>query len=241
MTRFISHVHADLQRARYARRGATARPEDVPMGIHKVYERMEQVLLPAAVPLAYDLGTALAKRRSTFSCPNDVPLSLSDLGTLLGHALARRPGELRRNYPSGGGLYPIETYLIASELEGAQPGIFHYNPTLHALERLWDIPVGVEAAHLINGAPPRLVCSALLIFTSVWDRSSAKYGDFTYLPALLETGHMSENILLVATALGLETRPFIGFDDQKVTRLLDLDEEYEQAVHSITLARPGRA
>jgi len=65
----------------------------------------------------------------------------------------------------------------------------------------------------------------------VWKRSSPKYGDLAYQHALLEAGHMSENILLVGCALDLEVRPHAGFDDFTTCTTLDLDEEEEQAVH----------
>ena len=83
--------------------------------------------------------------------------------------------------------------------------------------------------------PEDLLFSSLLIFTAVWKRSSAKYGDFTYTLALLEAGHMSENVILTAGALDLRTRPMAGFDDDRILSLLDLDPEEEQPVHTITM------
>ena len=45
---------------------------------------------------------------------------------------------------------------------------------------------------------------------------------FSYTLSLLEAGHMSQNILLSATALGLHTRPMADFKDDLVVRLLYL-------------------
>lgn len=52
---------------------------------------------------------------------------------------------------------------------------------------------------------------------------------------MLEAGHMAENVLLVATALGMSTRPIAGYDDAALAKLLDLDERIEQSVYSIAL------
>lgn len=164
------------------------------------------------------------------------PLTTQELGTLFGSALARRKGDTSRNYPSGGALYPIETYLVAFSLSGLEPGVFHYHPTEHALERMWEIPPAIDMKTLVP-KPDFLSPTALVVFTSVWKRSSAKYGDFTYTLALLEAGHMSENLLLVSAALGLETRPMAGFNDNALIHLLDLNDMNEQPVHSITIAR----
>ena len=63
-----------------------------------------------------------------------------------------------------------------------------------------------------------------------------KYGDFAYTHALLEAGHMSENILLVATALDLLCRPMAGFNDELIPKLLDLDPEEEQPILTIMIS-----
>lgn len=237
MTFFISDLHKDLRQARLMRRGATSKTgEEVPEGLHKTYPRMESTTLPAPRALEAQLDTVLAKRASSRRCISPEPFSLDDLGSLLGHALGRHSGQHKRNYPSGGALYPVETYLLLPQSDELTAGVYHYNPTDHALERLWDIPHDVEVMRLVNG-PEDFAMSGLLIFTSVWDRSSIKYGDFAYVLGLLEAGHMSENILLVGTALGFPMRPIEGYNDRALNELLDLDLEREQVVQTIMLGK----
>lgn len=240
MTNFLSHLHADLRSTRLTRRGATRRLEDVPRGLHKEYLRMPNIALPEPQQTATTLQNALDNRRSGLSGDPDMPISLSELGTLFGLALQKRKDGSRRNYPSGGGLYPVETYLISTALESQTPAVFHYNPTKHALERLWDLPHNFNMKDVAK-YPETLPLSSLVVFTSVWQRSSAKYGDLAYLHALIESGHMSENVLLVGCALGLSVRPYAGFNDTLVTQLLDLDGDEEQPVHSISICKesPG--
>ncbi|HEY1139366.1 MAG TPA: putative peptide maturation dehydrogenase [Lysobacter sp.] len=43
---------------------------------------------------------------------------------------------LKKNVPSGGGLHPIECYLIVQNVEGVAPGLYHYQAVEHALEPL---------------------------------------------------------------------------------------------------------
>jgi SagB-type dehydrogenase family enzyme len=169
---------------------------------------------------------------------NALALSLEDLGTILGYSLRKRSGVINRNYPSGGALYPVETYVISTSIKGYAAGAYHYNPSKHVLERLWDLPEDFDMQNLLpnpgDGTP-----TTLIIFTSVWKRSSAKYGDFAYVLSLLETGHMSENILLSAAALGLRALPMSGFTDSEVSSLLDLTPENEQPIHSIIISKPA--
>lgn len=236
MTPFIAHIHTDVRRARLTRRGATHTPSQVPTGTHKVYERMEQIPLPEPLSLSMTLGAALHARSSFFEVSNPYnTVTLQDVGTLLGTALRRRSKDApNRAYPSGGGLFPVETYLISQALEGHEPALFHYNPTEHVLEKLWAIPSGTTVKDFAK-QPHTHLFSTLIVFTGVWNRSSAKYGDLAYIHTLLEAGHMSENILLTATALGFHTRPMAGFDDDLLIDALDLNPEMEQPVHTITL------
>jgi SagB-type dehydrogenase family enzyme len=197
---------------------------------------MRQIQLPQPEKIDTKLMDVLRSRTSARGGNLHIPLTLQELGTLVGLALEKRPDSLHRNYPSGGALYPIETYVISTALESQEPGVFHYNPSAHVLERLWDLPKDFDMSDT-GKYPAFLVTSTLIVFTSVWKRSSAKYGNFTYGVALLEVGHMSENLLLVGTALGLNLRPFAGFNDDGIAKLLDLDETQEQPVHAITISK----
>lgn len=236
MSLFLSHIHAEIRRSRITRRGSTLAPKDVPQGQHKAYPRMPAIELPEPSPTGMSLDAALTARRSKRSASAGDQLTASDWGTLLGHTLRTQTQSMNRNYPSGGRLFPIETYLMSSGIEQFGPSVFHYNPTLHILERLWQLPHGFDIKQLAK-KPDDLQFSSLIVFTSVWDRSGAKYGDLSYSHAMLEAGHMSENVLLVATALGLHTCPMAGFNDGLLIELLDLNEELEQPVHTITVSK----
>lgn len=237
MSTFLSHLHEDLRRARLTRRGASGRfSSEDPVG--KTYPRMELVALPEPEALRMPLDAALKMRASAQTC-NTAPLSRGELGTLLGHAL-RTNGAAHRPYPSGGARFPIETYFAGSLAQEAETAAFHYRPDLHALERLWNLPRDIEFDSLVpHGKPDEFQCSGLLIFTSVWERSAAKYGDFAYPLSLLEAGHAAQNILLAAAALDLPARPMGGFDDERIARILDLNEEAEQPAHAIALGKPA--
>ncbi len=230
---FISRLHTDLRQTRITHRGVTARAEDVPAGTYKTYPRMEKVELPKPAEILVPLGKTLHDRRSFSSCA-DGALTIDEWSTLLGNALQKHEG-IRRHYPSGGGLYPIETYILANQISGSNlSGVFHYRPD-HALEHLWPLPDS-SALERCFPKPSSLSRASFVVFTSVWARSSSKYGDFTYLLAHQEAGHMSENILLCATAMKLGIRPLGGFDDARTKELLDLDDT-EQAVLAIAIGR----
>jgi SagB-type dehydrogenase family enzyme len=236
MDPFIPRTHSLIRRARVTRRGATLRPDEVPQGLHKEYERMPKIQLPNPQPLGVELGHVLGARRSLNECLGHKGLTLAEMGTLLGHSFGKRGKGPSRNYPSGGALFPNEIYLLGNVLEDRPSGVFHYHPSAHALEHLWDLPEGFSTSDIIR-SPSAPVSSTLFIFTSVWGRSTPKYGDFAYYLGMLEAGHMGQNLLLVSAAMDFSARPVGGFDDETAAQLLDLDPNREQPVYSIVFCR----
>src|SRR3989344_547855 len=132
---FISKLYADIRTARITRRGASAHPEHAPRGVSKEYRRFPSIPLPEPATLRMFLSDAMRKRRSFEVCTSDTPLTEEQWGTLLGNALREQPDSIFRNYPSGGGLFPIETYVLGRVLEKHEPVVFHYQPKRHALEK----------------------------------------------------------------------------------------------------------
>ncbi len=231
---FISHIHAAIRNARVTRHGATMSAHDVPLGMHKTYPRMPQIMLPVPIKIDMALDQAIVARRSFNTTHAFRSFTQQELGTLLGVALGSAVHPLR-HYPSGGALFPIETYLIGNVIEKYPPGVFHFNPTSHALEYLWNIKNNFSTHDITttSGVPTG---SALIVFTALWDRSAAKYGDLTYLHGAIEAGHMAQNILLSATALNIPARPIAGFQDDAIAEILDIDTDSEQVVYAVLVA-----
>jgi len=211
------------------------RPDDVPRGQHKEYPRMPRIALPKPPPPSTQLAETLEKRSSFDKSNSGRPFSTEELGTLFGLALRARTPRTSRNYPSGGALFPIETYIIGNVLEGYGPGVFHYHPTAHALEHLWPLPKNFSMEKVVRASGTPL-SNTLVVLTAMWDRSSKKYGELAYSHGLLEAGHMAQNLLLVATATEIQGRPVAGCDDLYIAELLDLDQGAEQSVYGIFIS-----
>lgn len=197
---------------------------------NKQYERMPSVALPRPL-LTNPLDEVLKKRTSSPLLAVNL-VDIEHIGALLG-TVSDRENEDGRSYPSGGAKYPIEVYLVGTVGEYAN-GVFHYNPMRHELDHLW--PLGrIFSLNEIFGRTVKEQTSFAIIFTAVWERTSEKYGEFGYQLALLEAGHMGQNILLAAAALGLGARPFCGYNEDVITEILDIDEGQEQSVYTIQI------
>jgi SagB-type dehydrogenase family enzyme len=59
-----------------------------------------------------------------------------------------------------------------------------------------------------------------------------------YRFALLEAGHVGQNILLVATALGLGAVPLGGYYDRLTDHFLGLDSVNESTLYTFAVGRP---
>jgi SagB-type dehydrogenase family enzyme len=200
--------------------------------------------LPAALIPDVALADALWARRSRRSFePGDV--TLQELATVLhaGYGVTQPaagpedPQPLRA-VPSGGALYPLEMYAVLARVEGAEPGLYHFDPLRHVLEVR---PSRVSAPEALTDASiyPEIVegCAATLLVTGVFWRSRFKYGLRGYRFALLEAGHLAQNVLLVCAALGLAAVPLGGFYDRPVDELLGVDGVNESVLYAVCLGR----
>ncbi|HSP73132.1 MAG TPA: SagB/ThcOx family dehydrogenase, partial [Gaiellaceae bacterium] len=127
------------------------------------------------------------------------------LSTLLDSAYGVRTtaAGARRTVPSGGALYPLELYAVCASVEGAPRGLLHYDPFAHRLEQLTTGDALADlAAALVDPAPLEQAALALVVTAVLW-RTRFKYGARGYRFALVEAGHVAQNVLLAAAALRL--------------------------------------
>lgn len=203
---------------------------------YKRYPGAERLPLPRPEPLALSLETAIRKRRSIRQF-SERAVTLAELSKLL--QLSSGVTEIdeipRRAAPSGGGLYPVETYALTLGVDGVPPALWHYAALEHELEHVRPL-AGIDDLRsffppgLLSGGP-RLV----LAFSVVFARTQLKYIERGYRFGLLEAGHIAQNAVLTATALGLGTLCVGGFWDDPFNRLLGLDSEREAVVYAVML------
>ncbi len=164
------------------------------------------------------------------------PLDLSDLATLLGTAygVRRRSGHPRRPVPSGGALYPLELYALPLAVSGLGRAVFHYHPFRHRLEPVKRFEESDLAAALVDPSLAEGAALALVVTTVVW-RTRFKYGVRGYRFALLEAGHLVQNVLLVAAALGIAAVPLGGWYDRRVDDLVAADGLDEMTIYLVSI------
>ena len=184
------------------------------------------------------LADAIAGRRSRRSFA-DAPLSLSVLGTVLHSAYGPtgrfgETGQTLRAVPSGGALYPLELYVASHDVESLEHALYHYDPLRHGLERLRPVARS-ETVPLTPYEELLAPSAAVLLLTGMFWRSRFKYGSRAYRFTLMEAGHVGQNILLAAEAVGLAAVPLGGFYDRRVDAFLGIDGLAEAALYLFPL------
>src|SRR4051812_35409661 len=152
-------------------------------------------------------AAAYAPRRVTFdqACHLEVltnPLSAAAVGDMLRHALGlsawKRLDSSRwalRVNPSSGNLHPTEAYVIAGAAPGLSdaPGVYHYAPDRHALERRCSF----DAA---GWPPPGAAADSWLIaLTSIHWREAWKYGERAFRYCQHDIGHAIAAVRIAAS------------------------------------------
>jgi len=122
---------------------------------------------------------AIFKRRSTRHY-KDESLTLQEVSQLLwaagGKTIDGVTGATRA-YPSAGGIYPLEIYLVAGDVEGLKAGVYRYLWREHALHMVkeGDLRRSLMEAALGQGAIGDAPIS--LVFTAIYERTTRRYGE----------------------------------------------------------------
>lgn len=142
-------------------------------------------------------------------------------------------GETRyfRAAPSGGALYPAEIYLGVRRVDGIDPGIYHYNVLNHELELMISGDPSEKLYEICCQQEYARQASVVIIISGVLQRTKRKYGERGYRYALLDVGHLGQNIYLACTALGLQVMTTCGFFDDEVNQVLGLDGVDESVLY----------
>jgi SagB-type dehydrogenase family enzyme len=205
----------------------------------KVYTDIAGLPLPREVDV---LATPTLAAVAGGGAPAPRALTLGALTSVLYYTAGvtkqkRYPGGgevLFRAAASTGALYQTEVYVVARDVEGLAPGVYHFCAGDFTLRRLRDEDAGGTLAEAAADESPGR-SAATLVFTGIIWRNSWKYRARTYRHLFWDAGTMLANALAVAAALGLAPRLFTGFVDAMIHRLVGVDATGEVALALLTL------
>lgn len=200
-----------------------------------------KVLLPkleTLTPPGMSLDDALKRRRSQRKFSEE-PLSLEALS----YALAMTQGVKKvvddratfRMVPSAGARHALDTYLLINRVTTLQPGLYAYDALEHALVLITQSDTTSQTI-MMACHQQRMVTDAAVCFfwVAAIERMSARYTERSARYLLLDAGHVSQNLYLVATAQGFGTCAVGAFEDEELNDALGLD----QSQYTVLYAAP---
>lgn len=158
---------------------------------------------------------AIALRRSVRAFTGEA-LTLEELSQLLWAAQGVTATWGGRTAPSAGALYPLEVYAATPD------GLLHYLPEGHRARTAATADLRAQLSEAAGGQAAVADAAVVLVITAVPARTEARYGERAERYVQLEAGHVAQNVLLEAVALGLGGVPIGAFSDEDVERVLAL-------------------
>ncbi|MBC8165174.1 MAG: SagB/ThcOx family dehydrogenase [Bryobacteraceae bacterium] len=217
---------------------ATKGSPSEPLGFHDY----PSVALPDNLsPLDLSVGHAIQLRFTPRELER-VAIPLQDLSTILycAYGVSRDPSETDwqrplHTVPSAGAAYPLELFFYSRSIEGLSPGLYYYNSVEHHVVRLREGDHTAKIASFLVNKAHSVGASIVLFVGAMLQKSISKYGDRGYRFALLEAGHLGQNVSLCCTALSLGCIHIGGYFDSKLDDWLGLDGMFQSAVYVIAI------
>ena len=130
-----------------------------------------------------------------------------------------------RTVPGGGARHEFETYLLVRNVTGLNPGAYHYLPMEHALEFLHAVDdLDNVVTETLSGQSWAAKANVVFYWAMVAYRCEWRYGIYAHRPALIDVGHVGQNLYLGCTGLGLGCCAIAAFEHEKCCDVFGLDQ-----------------
>lgn len=209
--------------------------------LYKTYELLPAHALSRKAPES-DPGLFLSiTERKSVEDFTSIPITKEELSTLLLYScgeILQNDSSTKRAQPSGGSRYPVEAYVLVFRTHGDLPtGLYHYNVQDHTLESMCAREFTKEDIRELFIQSWMQDVAAVIVLTGVFSRTKTKYGQRGYRYALLEAGHIGQNVYLVSQALDIKCCAVGGTHDVELEQLLDIDGEHESLLYTLAVGK----
>jgi SagB-type dehydrogenase family enzyme len=188
-----------------------------------------------------DLRLAIERRHSVRSYAKE-PLSSDELSFLLwctqGVKSVHGKEATFRTVPSAGARHAFETYLLANDVDGLEPGLYRYLALTHRLCRVKTDPtLHIDIAHACLDQEFVMRCGVVFLWTAVPYRMTWRYGERGYRDLHLDAGHVCQNLYLAAEAVGCGVCAIAAFDDDAMAEILGIDGKKQFLIYLATVGK----
>jgi len=151
-----------------------------------------------------------------------------------------------RPAPSGGARHPFELYIAVKNVEGLQPGFYHYVPAKHigekkvTIERLRPLFADYETNmnDLLEGQKWGVHAPVILFISCIPYRAEWRYHNISHRVMLIDLGHVGQNLMLSATSLGLGSCCLAAYNQKLCDEVFSFNGIDEYTVYVLPLGKP---
>ncbi|MBR0474375.1 MAG: SagB/ThcOx family dehydrogenase [Erysipelotrichaceae bacterium] len=138
-----------------------------------------------------------------------------------------------RTVPCGGARHQFEAYMTIQNVEGLKDGLYHYLPMGHKIEFLKEIEdIKGFISKSLEGQSWAAKANVVFYFSMDFYRVEWRYGVFAHRVALIDAGHITENIYLASTALDLGGCAIGSVDGKYCDETFGLDGQNESIFYA---------
>ena len=220
------------------------RPAISQVDTFKKYPKSNRVELPRTWTLKEARITPLLQNRRSLRKYLMEPVTMEELAFMLwaSQGVTAKSGNYTfRTAPSGGALYPVETYLSINLVEGIEPGLYHFDVEHFSLDIINDMDSAEAVAEACLNQKFMARSAVTFLWSAVVRRCMTKYGNRGMRYIFLDAGHICQNLLIAAEATGNGGCPVAAFYDDEVNELLGLDPEEETIIYAAAVGRKIKA
>lgn len=214
-----------------------------------LYKEVRTIELPIPNPLLTSLNffDTILKRRSVRNFSDD-SITLEELSTILFYSVGitgeyietkNYPHIDLKAYPSAGGLYPLDLYILINNVQEIDKGIYYYDESNNSL-KLVVKNFDSSRFHEITLSYNLSTEAAFTVYIlGELKLTGYKYGDRAYRFMNLEAGHIAQNLYLASTAIGAGAVASGGFLDEEILKLIALNNKDIFVLYEIIIGKPN--
>ena len=181
----------------------------------------------------------IVNERKSHRVYTDEPISLTQLSYLLWctqgvKSVRGKAYATIRTVPSGGARHPFECYMAVRKVDGLEPGLYHYLPMSHEIEFLGGMEdLKSFITESLCGQSWAEKASVVFYYSCVFYRAEWRYGVVAHAPVLMDSGHVTQNLNLAATSIGLGGCAIAAVEPEIADRAFTLDGVEETVFYAM--------
>ena len=190
-------------------------------------------------------------RRSERNYDTETPMTKTQLAFLLWSAQGVQGFRNEsfgsfRPVASGGARHPFEIYFIARNVEGLTKGIYHYLPFEYigeksaAVEFVREFSDDMRTAEMVAGQKWASSAPVVVFLSCLPYRTEWRYSVLSHRIAMIDLGHVGQNLMLSASAMGLGSCCIAAYNQELCDSILGLDGYDEYTVYACAVGAVKR-